>query len=269
MAGLRLEVRNFADLTRWRWVLLDEATGALLADHEVRLDPDDWQFQAFGDLTGYLSWHVAPDRRCEDEARIVDQAGKWIGSEVFGPVADALVAEQPATVRVVARADAEELLYRPLELAHVRGKPLSVQDVTLVMQPSRTTNDPVVPVMGRLRILGLFSLPEGGGSLNLRRERSSLVRLVNGIVEAGKAVDVRVLQYGVTRERLRDVLQEAEGWDIIHISGHGKPGSLLLETAVGTPDPVTADGLADLLAPARGRVKLVTPVRMLVGRRDG
>ena len=39
MAGLRLEVQDFADLTRWRWVLADDATGALLSDHEVRLDP--------------------------------------------------------------------------------------------------------------------------------------------------------------------------------------------------------------------------------------
>ena len=35
---------------------------------------------------------------------------------------------------------------------------------------------------------------------------------------------MRVLQYGVTRERLRDVLKEDEGWDVIHISGHGAPG---------------------------------------------
>ena len=38
MAGLRLEVQDFADLTRWRWALLEEATGALLFDHEVRRD---------------------------------------------------------------------------------------------------------------------------------------------------------------------------------------------------------------------------------------
>jgi hypothetical protein len=239
MAGLRLEVQDFADLTRWRWVLVDEVTGALLADHEVRLDPGDWQFQAFSDLTGYMSWHVAPDRRREDEARIVRETGNWIGSEVFGPVADALVTKRPTTVRVVAPADAEELLYRPLELAHVDGKPLSVQDVTLVMQRSRTTDDLVRPVGERLRVLGLFSLPEGGRSLNLHQERSSLVRLVNGIAQAGKAAEIRVLQYGVTRARLRDVLIEAEGWDIIHISGHGEPGSLLLETAAGTSDPVT------------------------------
>ena len=73
-------------------------------------------------------------------------------------------------------------------------------------------------------MLGLFSLPEGGQPLNLRRERHALVALIEGIAAAGKAADMRVLQYGVTRERLRDVLEEAEGWDIIHISGHGVPG---------------------------------------------
>ena len=29
----------------------------------------------------------------------------------------------------------------------------------------------------------------------------------------------RTGQYGVTRTRLREVLEEAEGWDIVHISG--------------------------------------------------
>ncbi len=107
-------------------------------------------------------------------------------------------------------------------------------------------------------MLGLFSLPEGGQPLNLRRERYSLVRLITGIAAGGKAADVRVLQYGVTRERLRDVLEEAEGWDVIHISGHGAPGELLLEDAAGRPDKVTAAELADLLDLARERISLVT-----------
>jgi hypothetical protein len=110
----------------------------------------------------------------------------------------------------------------------------------------------------RLRVLGLFSLPEGGQPLNLRRERYSLVRLIEGIAAEGRGADVRVLQYGVTRERLRDVLNEAEGWDVIHISGHGAPGELLLEDAAGRPDMVTAAELADLLDLARERVSLVT-----------
>jgi hypothetical protein len=260
VAGLRLEAVEFADLTRWRWVLTDEASGALIADHEVRLDAACWQFDAFADVHQYLAWQVAPDRRDADEARVVGQVGEWIGAHVLGPVADTLVKlarKRPMTVRVVVPEGAGELLLRPLELAHVNGKPLAVQDVTLVMQVNPDDPDPC-SVGTRLRVLGLFSLPDGGQPLNLRRERHSLVRVIRAVAAVGKAADVRVLQYGVTRERLRDVLEESEGWDIIHISGHGMPGELLLETLDGRPDRVTAADLADLLDLAREHVKLVT-----------
>ena len=261
MGEFRLEAREFQDLTRWRWALTGPG-GSLVADHEVRLDAGCWQFEAFTDLLGYLTWHVASDRRVEDEARIVAEVGAWIGEQVLGPVAGAIVGVRPATVRVIVPAEpaeAQSLLFRPLELAHVEGKPLSLQDVTLVMQPSVRDGAPgAAPVGKRLRVLGLFSLPEGGQPLNLRRERHALVKLLTGIAAGGRAVNVRVLQYGVTRERLWDALEEDEGWDIIHISGHGSPGELLLETEAGLPDRVTAAELASLLDLARERVKLVT-----------
>ena len=203
MRELRLEVLEFGDLTRWRWRLTG-AGGKFLADHEVRLDKGCWQYEAFSDLLGYLSWHAAPDRWDEDEARIVGEVGSWIGSEVLGPVATALAKQRPATVRVVVPEPAKALLFRPLELAHVNGKPLALQDVTLVMEGGATADGPdSVPVDGRLRVLGLFSLPEGGQPLNLRRERFELVQLVRGIAAAGRRADVRVLQYGVTRRAAR------------------------------------------------------------------
>jgi tetratricopeptide (TPR) repeat protein len=256
VAGLRLEAVEFVDLTRWRWMLTD-GSGALVAGHEVRLDALSWQFEAFTDLVGYLSWHVMPDRRAEEETQIVSAVGEWIRSEVLGPVAAALVKACPATVRVAVPEGAEELLARPLELGHVGGKPLAVQGVTLVMETGPDERG-VSPVGERLRVLGLFSLPEGAQALNLRRERYSLVQLIKTIATAGKAADVRVLQYGVTRDRLRDVLADDEGWDAIHISGHGSPGQLLLETDAGKPDRVTAAQLAGLLAWAGRRLKLVT-----------
>jgi tetratricopeptide (TPR) repeat protein len=260
-AVLRLEVRDYDGPARWRWVLTD-VFGTFIADHEVQVDEHSWQYEAFTDLEYYISSYAAPDRYAEDEARIVADLGEWIGSEVFGPVAEALARitkRALVTVRVVVPERAKALLFRPLELAHAGGRPLAVQDVTLVMERAGDGSvDDAVPVGSRLRVLGLFSLPEGGQALNLRRERHALVRLINRIAARGKAAEVSVLQYGVTRDRLQDVLEEAEGWDVIHISGHGAPGELLLETAVGTPDKVTAAELADMLAPARERVKLVT-----------
>ena len=138
MGDVLLEVREFAGLTRWRWVLTD-SSGAFVADHGVQLDEKCWQFEAFTDLQGYVSWRSAPDRYAEDETRIVGEVGAWIGAEVLGPVAEALVRMRPVTVRVTVAGDApgeaKALLFRPLELAHVNGRPLFAQDVTLVMDP--------------------------------------------------------------------------------------------------------------------------------------
>ena len=131
---LRLEAREFAGLTRWRWVLT-EAAGTFLADHEVHLDERGWQFEAAADLHGYISWHAAPDRYAVDEARIVHQAGAWLGERVLGPaITQVLVHKRPATVQVIIPPGAEALAALPLDLSHADGRPLARHDVTLVTQ---------------------------------------------------------------------------------------------------------------------------------------
>jgi hypothetical protein len=255
--AFRLEAREVTGQDQWQW-LLTGRDGEVMADHMVRLDPGSWQYEAFADLLGYLSWHVAPDRRAEDEARIIEELGEWIADEVLGPVGSSLAAAAPAAVQVVLPREAAWLASRPLQLARVNGKPLTSSDVTLVIDPGTANGRRQEPVGERLRVLGVFSLPEGGQPLNLRRERVSLVQLIEGVAAGGRAADVRVLQYGATRERLRDLLEEAEGWDIIHLAGHGTPGEVQLETATGTPDMVSAAELVELLGLARQRVKLVT-----------
>jgi hypothetical protein len=263
LAVLRLEVSGFEGAGRWRWVLTGPG-GKWLADHQVDVDTSCWEFEAFTDLQGYLRWHTAPDRRLEEEAQILAGVGAWAGREVLGPVAGVLVKRRGAVVRVVVGEgepqQARRVLFLPLELAYANGRALAAQNVTLVMEPPGGDQAiEVVPVGGRLRVLGLFSLPVGGRPLNLRRERQALVRLFGELAGAGRAVDVRVLQYGVTRGRLAQVLEEAEGWDVIHISGHGAPGELELETAEGGPDPVTAEQMVDMLeAAGPERVKLVS-----------
>lgn len=257
MAEMLLEVTDYQGPTRWRWVLT-EPGGRFVDDHDVRLNESEWQYEAFRDLRGYVALHAAPDQRLADEARIVADVGRWAGDRVLGRLGPALMAARPVTVRVVVPEQAGEVMFCPLELAHAGGRPIAVQGVTLVMQPGGQAVRPAAPVGERLRVLGLFSLPDGERPLNSRRERHALVQLFAEIGAAGRAVDLRVLQYGVTRDRLKDVLREAEGWDIVHISGHGAPGELLLETEAGLRDPIGAAELAGLLDVARERLKLVS-----------
>ena len=261
MEDLRLSVADFDGSgggLGWRWVLT-EPGGAFVADHQVRLAPGEPGYEAFTDLYGYLRWRADPQDRVASEASLVAEAGRWIGERVFGAVGVALAARAPAVVRVVVPEAARVLAFRPLELAVVAGRPLAVQGITLVWQVGEKPGGVKRPVGERLRVLGLFSLPEGGSALNLRRERFELARLLQEVAEvSGRGVELRVLQYGATREHLREVAREGAGWDVVHISGHGGRGAFVLEHPDGRPDPVSSAELVALLAPAARQVKLVT-----------
>lgn len=257
MVELTLTAHEVHRASRWRWVLTGP-DGAVLAEHPVLLDEECWQYEAFGDPHAYLGWRVVPDRRVDHEAEIVAQLGEWVGAEVLGPVGPALLAAGPATVRVVVPAEPGAPRFLPLELAHVGGAPVSLQDITFVHCGTDSAQS-ATATGNRLRVLGLFSVPDGERPLNLRGERETFSRLFQDLAHKYEsAIDVRVLQYGVTRDRLRDLLARSGGWDLVHISGHGAPGELLLETEDGRPDRIAASELAELLEVARDRLKLVS-----------
>lgn len=258
--ALRLEVTEFTDRDHWRWRLTD-AAGKSLADHQVALDPAEAEYAGFLDLEAYLDQYAAPDKWPEDAVRLIEEVGAWIGERVLGPVATSIVDYgTPVTVRVLLPPEASGLLYRPLELAHAYGRPLSLHDVSLVFEMAGEA--PRLrwrPVGDRLRMLAVFSLPTDVSALALRRERYQLKQQIHRIAQMyGLAIELRILQYGVTREALRDVFEEGEGWDLMHFSGHGLPACLVLEKADGRQDEVTSEELEELLHPARGRLKLVT-----------
>lgn len=257
---LCLEVRDYKDARHWRWHLTD-AGGKVWPDWEVALDESEPLYEAFLDLAGYLRRHTAPDRRAQQQGKLLKEVGAWMGEKVLGPMAPAILdAGTPAVVRVVVPHEAAGLLHCPLELAHARGKPLALQDVSLVFEVA--DERPAVrrvDVGDRLRILAVFSLPTDVSCLALRRERYELSRLIERIAQThGAAIHLEVLQYGVTRESLGHVLEEGEGWDVLHFSGHGLAAGLILETAKGTQDPVSSEDLRELMHCARGRLKLVT-----------
>lgn len=109
-----------------------------------------------------------------------------------------------------------------------------------------------------LRVLAAFSLPVKLNPLNLRRERYELQRLVRELnLTHGTAIELRVLQYGATRDTLQAALEEAEGWDVVHLSGHGERGELLLEDEHGGTDTIDAGDLGGLLERAGRRLKLL------------
>lgn len=256
---LRLTITDYVDATRWRWVLSDGA-GAFLGDHMVRLDPASREYGGFTDLSGYLDYNE-PIYPPEEQLAAL---GLWVGEHVFGGVRAALWEQRksPAVaVQVMVPEGAEELLARPFELARFAdGTGFVEEGVRFVYQVERAASRAAdkEPAERALRILAAFSLPLRATALNLRRERFGLQRLVRDLTQTqGLAIELRVLHYGATRGTLRNALEEADGWDIIHLSGHGDRGELQLEDEAGGSDSIGAEELGELLEPAGARLKLL------------
>jgi tetratricopeptide (TPR) repeat protein len=262
MAGetLVLEATDFKDPQHWRWMLKD-SKGKFLEDFEVGLDSRNSNYSAFLDLYSFLEANSSPDRWIDDQTKLIHQVGAWIGKEALGRVGERIAKfSTTVTIKVLVPPEASGLLYRPWEIAMVGDKPLAMRNVSLVfeMKGEKPFVSPV-PIQDRLRMLAVFSLPTDASALSLRRERYELMKLINQLAQAsGYAIEMRVLQYGTTRESLQEALEEGEGWDLIHFSGHGDKATLILEKPDGSHDPVTSQELSALLSLASGRLKLVT-----------
>jgi hypothetical protein len=89
---LVLRAVDVASQWQWRWLLSDEESGLPLEDHVVELDPASDDVATFGDLYECARWRAAPDRRDEDEARVVARARAWAGRELLGDCSPAISA---------------------------------------------------------------------------------------------------------------------------------------------------------------------------------
>ena len=264
VTNLVLEATDYVDLAHWRWVLKD-GEGRFLGDHQVSLDTSAPEYEGFIDLAAFLDRRVTPglheDRQGAEERHLLSAFGKWLGRNLFGDLGVTLRAHAPAVVKVRSPVEADQLAMRPLEAAIFQDETLAEAHIALVHEVEGDAQRMArPPTRGPLRILAVFSLPPAQSPLNLRVERQALRETVAALQGSGRqaSIELRTLQYGATRETLRSALEEGEGWDVVHFSGHGGRGILALERSDATIDLLGAEDLAALLREHSGRLKLVT-----------
>ncbi|MEV4352265.1 CHAT domain-containing protein [Actinoplanes sp. NPDC049596] len=219
---LRLALTDVVSASVWTWVLHDE-TGTELARQAVTIEPDDPTLAIVDDLYRNL-WRISSG----PQQPFLDRMGEFVRERLLGEVGRALAGRAPVTVGVEL-GPATSLLRLPFELA-------GLDRVTFCYHPGgRVTRPP--ERRGRPRVLGVFALPGESSALALSRERRAMEAR---FAAYGDAVELRTLQYGVTRQTLREALADPAGWDILHVAGHGRAGRLFLEKDDDTRDPVTA-----------------------------
>ncbi len=231
----------------------------------VQLDRDDPQWEILRNLPDAWTELGAQAGWVEAEAELIGDLGVWVSENVLGEIAESLVANAPATVWIERKPDVPTwLLEAPLAIATLRdphtGRNIPLADRRVIFSvESGPPTAPPPPPHKRLRVLAAFSSPTNESQLSLRQERYRLAVLARKLIERNsKDLDLNVLQYGATAGSLRKALEDGEGWDIVHLSGHGTAGVLMLENDAGQAEPVDTDLLLEWLESAKPRLKLVT-----------
>ena len=196
IARYRLTASDYRGPDSWRWRLVD-AHGQS-TDHQVTLDTADWQYQAARDLRGFVAEHARGS--LEEEARIVEAVGNWVGDRILGELGPLMVQYRPAVVTVTLPDSTDDLAIMPLELARIHGKHLSLHNVTMVTAGAEDPDLLPVPVSDspptRLRVLAVFQTRPDDPGLDQRKERHAFEQMVKGIAAStGMAIDFRALQY--------------------------------------------------------------------------
>ena len=206
----------------------------------------------------YVRWHIDPLWR-DDEQRIIREIGTWARDAVLGDeVTAAIIAAAPATVL----GNSYSVLVKML----CCGRWKSPSRTALRWPPGETSASctawatPLRCRMARcVRCASWrrFPSPTGTGVTAQRRKRHELAELIAAIASRdGTAIELQVLQYGVTRQRLSEAIAAGGGWDVVHLAGHGARGVFLLDQPDGSADRVSTADLAGLLRPTQGRLKL-------------
>ena len=141
------------------------------------------------------------------------------------------------------------------EIAEAGGSPLVLhRNVAAYRLVGGLGTAPAHRVRGPLRLLVAIASPETAEAelLDYEAELARIVAAVGPARGRGEAY-VRVLNEGSLAAIHEALAQDPEGFHVLHLSCHARPGELLLETAGGQPEPGHRAAAAGRGGAGRGR----------------
>lgn len=263
-----LDVGTDPDAGVVRLRLTDEQ-GRQLGANQVRLaehSPARWQglFDTRAFVQTYANSVIFTDRPAT-AAELLAQIGVFLGEKVLGPEILAALLHHGIRQRSLLVRQPEALEDHlavafarvPWEMARPSAGQPPLLERNLVVRMETPGAPPIwaPPPPGadeHLRVLLVFAEAPGSRPLAMRLEREQLLELFYDEVMPKRRVSVDVLCHGVTREALREKVRDADGYHMVHWSGHGHHNLLELLGEDGQPDLLTGAGLVNLFAEAGG-----------------
>lgn len=253
---------------------LSDVYGRHLGANQVRLDDHPAaMWEGLFDVRGYLrrfAGELRSERGTATAGELLARVGVFLGQHVLGGVITtalaAGIAQRTLLVRLPDPASdpvAAALARVPWELSWPsksgapEGKPLFRRNVVVRAVPSGTPppSGQTAVQLGAdeaLRVLLVHAHAPGSRPLAARLERERIVELFFAEVLPKRRVTVDWLCHGVTRERLRERVQGAGGYHVVHWSGHGRHDGLDLAGEGDARDCLRGAELVELFAAAGG-----------------
>jgi tetratricopeptide (TPR) repeat protein len=230
------------------------------------------------DAVRALEWrraHPDPAGPGESEAALREVGRRLSEDFLAGPVGAALAARvgEAAGLNEVLELGLEvagqpltDLPWEVLQVPEVSGEVVDAGGSPLVLHRNVAAyrlvgglgTAPAHRVRGPLRLLVAIASPETADAelLDYEAELARIVAAVEPARRRGEAY-VRVLNEGSLAAISAALAEDPEGFHVLHLSCHARPGELLLETADGQPDLVSARRLLEEGVPAGADLPMV------------
>jgi len=240
-----------------------------LADHRAALWEGLFDTRSHVDrYEGSLKWEGA--EQPESDKQILNRLGVFLGNDVLGKeIFGKLTAtSQNRTLLVKLPCAGNDILAAafarvPWEIARSAPNESSLMERNLVVRvvtdDTAKRDHAVADVAAKvasgqepLRVLLVFAEAPGARPLAMRLERQEILNLFYKEILPKKQVKTDVLCYGVTRETLVEQIRSANGYHIVHWSGHGHHNCLELRTENNKPDYISGSEFVKLFESAGG-----------------
>lgn len=220
------------------------------------------RLQGLFDLRNYLRHYVEREKEEAAVAEVgVSIAEQVLGAEIF-KLLWASESQRSLCIQLPGATEEENVLAAalarvPWEIARpVPSEPTLAERNLLVRVVHDRAGSASQPLeLGKdeaLRVLFVFAESRGSRPLAARKERRELARLFEQEIYPHRRIEADFLAHGVTRERLREQIEDRGGYHVVHWSGHGHLNLLELAKPGGRQDLLSGEALLDLFTEAGG-----------------
>ena len=197
--------------------------------------------------------------------QILTRLGVFLGQEVLGAdiMRELTASRQRRTLLVKLPPTGADPLAAafarvPYEIARLAPDKPSLMEcaiITRMVTADTAEGDPAMRAAASddtLRVLLVFAEAPGSRPLAMRQERQELLDLFYREILPKKRAQIDVLCHGVTRAALTEQITAAQGYHLVHWSGHGRLNFLELRGEDGGKEELSGEALAQLFADAGG-----------------